>query len=409
MELAQVLQKRRTYRAFLERPVERADIEKLMDAARQAPVSCNLQLTQFVVIDDEKKRKILEERVSYKFAYAPATIVVLYDPRLTVEHASAIMTAGMMSENILLKAVELGLATCPMAGFKKDETIKKLLHIPSHLELLLLIAVGYPVPETPYPIAKLPLGEIYRYNSYDGLEREVLNDSTDVRKHTPASVMQYRSRIAPTYLDRFRLRTYDERYYHDAFAAFEKEVLATGATSVLDVMSYDGCFIKMLREKNPDIAVTASDYVQNNLTFYAEKLGVYTASISVQNELKTNIHDAASFVFQADFTPEVGKLIRSSVDCIAKGGLFFVATIEDSWYRRLRERMCGWMRRIQGEPVNIYEGNPFYRIGPRTPVSFAKIEAAMHAAGCEKVVRGVAASYPTRGVKVCYFVFRKKG
>jgi nitroreductase len=143
MELLDALKTRRSHRSYhKDKPVPRETILELIAAARLAPSSCNLQLTQYVVIDDQALLDELAKSVSYKFEYAPACIVVIYDPRITVEHHSAVMTAGMEVENLLLRATELGLGACPLAGFSHDRKIKRRLGIPDHLELLLLISVG---------------------------------------------------------------------------------------------------------------------------------------------------------------------------------------------------------------------------------------------------------------------------
>ena len=56
MELQEALTGRRTVRRFLDKPVPRQIVEKLVDAARWAPSACNLQLWGFVVVDDPELR-----------------------------------------------------------------------------------------------------------------------------------------------------------------------------------------------------------------------------------------------------------------------------------------------------------------------------------------------------------------
>ena len=56
MELREALVGRRTVRRFLDRPVPRDTVEQLIDAARWAPSACNLQLWEFVVVDDPELR-----------------------------------------------------------------------------------------------------------------------------------------------------------------------------------------------------------------------------------------------------------------------------------------------------------------------------------------------------------------
>jgi nitroreductase len=146
MELTEIFNKRRSYRQYLEKPVSLELIDELIKASSFAPVSCNLQLTQYIVVTDKEILDRLGKDVSYKFKYAPCSIIVLQDSRFSIERYSGIMSAGMAVENILLKAVELGLGTCPMAGFKKDKIIKKILNIPGYMDIVLAISVGYSDP-----------------------------------------------------------------------------------------------------------------------------------------------------------------------------------------------------------------------------------------------------------------------
>ncbi len=52
MDLQEAIFSRRTVRKFLKKPVPREIVEKIIDAARYAPSACNLQLWEFVAVDD---------------------------------------------------------------------------------------------------------------------------------------------------------------------------------------------------------------------------------------------------------------------------------------------------------------------------------------------------------------------
>lgn len=405
MELTDVFAARRSHRSFKDTPVSRTALTEILQAGRTAPSSCNLQLTQFVVVDDKAILADLAKRVSYKFAYAPACIVVLYDPRFTVEHHSSVMTAGMEVENMILKATDLGLATCPMAGFKKDSIIKRALSIPDPLELLLLLAVGHPAQDKLFPIPKIPDEEVFSFNSYSGLRS--MNGSIALKNHSVKDVVEYRSRIAPVYLERFRLRVFDDSYYEAALKVFRERVLTPATVSVLDLVSYDGMFLKLLREKEPSLALTASDYVANNLALFAKELGTESVLITDENRLKAaEAYDAVSFVFQGEFTPSAGSLLAEAAAHVRTGGRIFVATVRDSWYRRFRDMARRLFRYLARLPINVYEGNPFYRTGPRGSFSRGGQERAL-ASSCRLLDSGVAASFPLKGTRVEFSVYEK--
>lgn len=363
MELSDAFKARRSYRLYEKTPVPREVVADLIRATQNAPVSCNLQLTQFVAVDDPALLEDLRKRVSYKFAYAPVCIVVTYDPRFTVEHSSAVMTAGMAVDHLALLAAEKGLATLPMAGFAKDEIIKEKLGIPAHLDLLLLVAVGYPKGARPRPVPKLPLERIMSWNRY---ELASLNGSPRLVDHTVESIAEYRSRIAPVYLERFRLHTYDDSFYRKALEAF-LDAFPKGVGRVLDLVSYDGLFAKLLIESGTKAEVTVTDYDPYVRDFLSERLGVRSAPITLANEVRSDeTYDVATLVFKAHVTAELPKLLASAAERLAPGGALFVAVIEESRWRRFAKFLRRLKRTLSGKFENIYEGNPFYRVGAFT-------------------------------------------
>ena len=203
MELFDILKKRRSVRKYENKKVGRDLIAELIKAAQLSPVSCNLQLTQYVVVDDEDLLARLGKDVSYKFRYSPTTVVVLVDSRFTVERSSAITTAGMATENMILRAVELGLATCPMAGFGKDEVIKRVLGIPDYMNIVLLLAVGYQdMSVHQEPMVRLDYKEIYSFNAY---EMKTLNGSDKLKNHTPQPTSGLKVLIPPKHLQVYTL------------------------------------------------------------------------------------------------------------------------------------------------------------------------------------------------------------
>ncbi len=411
MELNEALHQRKSRRAFLPTPVDRRDIEKLIAAAQLSPVSCNLQLSQYIVIDDPGVLAELAKRANYKFGMSPCMILIVQDPRFTVERNSGAVAAGAMMQNILLRATELGLSACPMAGFRGDATVREVLKVPDHLELLLLIALGYPDLREPHgPISKVPLGETYRFNGYGDLK--TLNGSPNLEDHTMADIIEYRTRIAPVYAYRYRLHTFRNQYYEDAMRTFATLNLAQKARSILDLISYDGIFLKLLvKQFGSEKTVLGAEHVVHNREYFSRDLGVRVVPIDRNNviDCEASSIDAMTFVFHAEFTPDVEGLIRSAASALKPGGGIFVAIVKDYWYRRIaKSAITAFNRLVRRKLVNIYEGNPFYRVGPRRLISERKLAHVMSAAGLHMTQKGIAARYSTQGTAIAYYVFEKK-
>lgn len=143
-----VINKRRSIRKFMDKPVEAEVIEKLLRAAMQAPSAKNQQPWEFLVIDN---RAILNELAKYSFyanaiLTAPVSIVVLSNinnlqhPEFWEQDMSA------ATENILLEAVDSGLGAVWLGVHpikSRVEFIKKLFTLPDNIIPFSVVPIGY--------------------------------------------------------------------------------------------------------------------------------------------------------------------------------------------------------------------------------------------------------------------------
>ncbi len=150
MDVAEAIYKRRSVRKFEDRGVNREDLEQLINYARLAPSGMNKQPLEFIAVDDLDLERKLFGHTSWAGAidWSPsaderprAYIAILINPE--VDPVTEKHDAGLAVANICLGAVERGLGTCILGALER-EPIKELLNIPDHLELDLLIGLGYP-------------------------------------------------------------------------------------------------------------------------------------------------------------------------------------------------------------------------------------------------------------------------
>ena len=137
-------------RAFADRPVEREKLYSLLEAARWAPSSRNLQPWYFIVAtkenadDYERLLATLWDRNALWAKYAPVLLLVV--AKLS-DHPGGEYTTfydvGMAAGNLVTQAVDLGLATHQMGGFDPDKA-RASLGIPEGYQPLAVIALGYP-------------------------------------------------------------------------------------------------------------------------------------------------------------------------------------------------------------------------------------------------------------------------
>jgi nitroreductase len=166
MDALEALCTRRSVRRFKPDPVERSQIEQIVDAGRLAATANNLQPWEFVVVMDEKMRMRLAQITDYgKFiAQSPICIVTFCkDTKYFLEDGSA------ATQNMLVAARALGLGSCWVAGDKKAyaDQIRSLLGVPAGYRLISLVAVGYPA-ESPSGAGKRALKEVLHWERYSG-------------------------------------------------------------------------------------------------------------------------------------------------------------------------------------------------------------------------------------------------
>ena len=82
MKFLDLVKKRQSVRAYLDRPVDREIIERCLEAARLAPSACNSQPWKFLVIDEpELKNKIAKQTygklISFNHFSLQAPVLVL--------------------------------------------------------------------------------------------------------------------------------------------------------------------------------------------------------------------------------------------------------------------------------------------------------------------------------------------
>lgn len=150
--IADLMRRRWSPRAFAEgRPVERDKILRLLEAARWAPSCFNDQPRNFLVFDGSDPGALDKARgcLSPGNAWAiKAPVLMISVARETFEYNGAPNRwgqhdTGLATENLLLEAVEQGLAAHPMGGFDAGRARSEF-GIPDGFTPMAMIAIGYP-------------------------------------------------------------------------------------------------------------------------------------------------------------------------------------------------------------------------------------------------------------------------
>lgn len=167
--LDEIIEGRRSIRKFLKEAVAKETIENIIRAASWAPSACNLQHWEFIVIRDNKIKQAIYEAGSQKHILnAPVAIAVLYDRRFTPEQHANVQSVAAATQNMLLKAFDLGLGSLWMCAIGDANKVKNILRIPDEFGIASIVLIGYPAEEPSYPPFRRPLNLILHENAYSG-------------------------------------------------------------------------------------------------------------------------------------------------------------------------------------------------------------------------------------------------
>lgn len=167
MEFSEVIAKRRSVRHFNNKlDVTEEDIRALLEAAVAAPTAGNIQPWRFTVVRSLDARERLAVALRQRWATtAPVVIVVSIDPRPCSarygdrgERLYCIQDTSAATENILLAAVDRGLASCWIGAFDAS-AVRDALGIVAPIEPVAILPVGYSAESAGRP-ARRPLAEV---------------------------------------------------------------------------------------------------------------------------------------------------------------------------------------------------------------------------------------------------------
>lgn len=155
MSIKDLVYKNRTYRRFDQsHKIPMSVLEELVDLARVTSSGGNLQAIKFILITDEQMCQTVNDHIGWAGALPEwpgpaegekptAYIITLRDDSIS---KNTLWDLGLVTEAILLGAVEKGLGACQFGTIKYAE-LSKILELPETLVLTSVLALGKPVEE----------------------------------------------------------------------------------------------------------------------------------------------------------------------------------------------------------------------------------------------------------------------
>ena len=162
MDVMEAILARRSIRDFVDKPVDKQSLARVLEAGRQAPSASNAQPWRIVVVSDPAKRRKLAKAARGQDFVGQAPVVLVgcairTDRVMTCGQHSYPIDLAICMTTMSLAAVGEGLGTCWVGAF--DETqVKKILGIPPEVRVVELMPLGYPASQ-PDPRPRMPIGD----------------------------------------------------------------------------------------------------------------------------------------------------------------------------------------------------------------------------------------------------------
>lgn len=171
MDVYEAIYGRHSVRSFdKEKDVLAGTVNKILEAACQAPSAGNIQPWRFRVVRNYRlKVGLATAALNQKFiAQVPVVIVVCSDLDVCTEpygdrgrELYAVQDIAAATENLLLAAHSEGLGACWVGAFYEEDVIK-LLGLPPNLKPLAIVPLGYPSDISKKP-DRMPIEDVVEY------------------------------------------------------------------------------------------------------------------------------------------------------------------------------------------------------------------------------------------------------
>jgi nitroreductase len=161
------IQTRRSVRAYQDRPLEAAHVDRILRAGRRAASSKNQQRRAFVVVRDRERLQALSKVGDYASPLAGAAMgvaLVTEDPSTARAPLSIYFDVGQAADSMMLAALEVGVGSVPITVYDQG-LIHDILGLPDDRHCEFLVSFGYPADPSdltrpPKPGGRLPLDEL---------------------------------------------------------------------------------------------------------------------------------------------------------------------------------------------------------------------------------------------------------
>jgi nitroreductase len=138
---------RRSVRQYTDEPVDKREVQTILEAGRWAPSGLNNQPWRFAVVQDSKVKDEIAKQTRYReiIRRAPVIIAVFIDNDDSYDRTKDCQGIGACLQNMWLATHALGLGGVWLGEILKNkERVGEILEAPETHELMAVLAIGHP-------------------------------------------------------------------------------------------------------------------------------------------------------------------------------------------------------------------------------------------------------------------------
>lgn len=146
MTVWDAIRSKRAVRTFSDRPIDPADLDRIVRAGTRAHSSKNQQRWAFIVVQDREHLEALSKVGPYAghiAGAATAVALVTPDPMGPGQPLSVVWDVGGAAAQMMLVAWELGIGSCPATVYEQP-LAKELLGYPDGMWCEYILSFGHP-------------------------------------------------------------------------------------------------------------------------------------------------------------------------------------------------------------------------------------------------------------------------
>jgi nitroreductase len=154
METWDAITARRNVRAYADRSIDAADLDRILEAGRRSPSSMNEQPWEFIAVTGREGLQALADVWVYGGHIAgAAAAIALLSPASTDPDAREIFAfdLGQAAMSMMLAAADLGIGSCHSAIGSQGQA-RELLGFPEDRECVIILSLGYPAERPLAPV-----------------------------------------------------------------------------------------------------------------------------------------------------------------------------------------------------------------------------------------------------------------